>query len=183
MDYRRASSTGRTVRYNALSMINEKDRSRLSGYNAKGRSKQEYSEAQMRKALKDAAANLSGPLTREAYQQFYDTKPLGAVPHSYTVIRRYGKWSDALSAAGLTSLKRATYKRRFSHADCTAALLRARQILGHLPSGGEYNNLWKGTYPHHGGSLKEEGHPSGSTIRVEFGTWRNACHEAAQQIP
>lgn len=161
--------------------INAKDDERLHGYNSRLRSRKTFTKVEIRQALQDAAVGHDGPLARTSYQSYYEENP--GLPHSYTIIRRYDKWNDALKDAGLPTTKRSAYKSRINDYDCVKALLRARDILGHLPSGGEYSALWKyGTPDGVHGPLKGDGLPSGSTVRVKFGKWRDAVTEASRYI-
>lgn len=153
---------------------------RLYGYDSKARSRKTFTKVEIRHALQDAAKGHGGPLARTTYQVHYEDNP--GLPHPYTIIRRYEKWSRALKDAGLPTHTRSSYKGQTTQRDCLAALLAARDILGHLPSTGEYANLW--TYgPFTGGkSLKSQGYPSVSTIRVKFAKWRDAVTEASRYI-
>lgn len=146
---------------------------RVSGYAGEARSTRKFSDEAMKDALHAAANGSNKPLSREAYQTYYETHR--DRPHPYTIIRRFDRWSTALQKAGLPHQKRAAYQSRISKDDCVKALLDAREILGHLPSVGEYEELWHQ-------SFKEAGKPSGSTIRLKFDKWRDACTAAAAQV-
>ena len=159
--------------------LTEKDQTRLQSYDSKARTKRQFTNKEMEQALCDAAKGHNGPLSREQYQDYYART--ANVPHSYTIIRRYGKWNEALRKARLPIRKRAPYQVRINKTDCIVALLDARRILGHLPSVGEYTKLWKqGDASHE--ALKEQNHPSPSTIRLKYGKWREANAEAARYI-
>ncbi len=154
-------------------MINEIDKYRLKAYSSEKRSELKFTNDEIETALRKAAEGKKGPLAREAYQVYYEQND--GVPHSYTVIRRYGKWNAALKAAGLPVSKRTEYKSTHDKGSCVRAIIAARDILGHLPSTGEYAQVW-------GSDLKFDGHPSASTIRSKYGKWRTAITEASQHI-
>lgn len=154
--------------------LSEKDNQRLYGYAEQSRSKRTYTDEAMRKALKDAHTEHGSALTRERYQDYY-TANQGA-PHPYTIIRRHGKWSDALKDAGIPTHTRTRYSNRVTKDECLAALQAARDILGHLPSVAEYTELWKNGKDDKA-SLKSLGHPAEGTIRLRFDRWKLALHE------
>jgi hypothetical protein len=156
-----------------MTPINDKDRYRMSAYQSGKRSEQLYTDKEIETVLRKVAKGQKGTLAREAYQFYYEQHE--NVPHSYTIIRRYGKWSKALEAAGLPAQTRADYRSKFERADCIQAIIAARKILGHLPSTGEYARVWSS-------NLEAAGHPSASTIRSKFGKWRAAISEASKHI-
>jgi hypothetical protein len=161
--------------------LTEKDETRLKGYDSKTRSKRQFTNKEMEQALRDAATGHSGPLSRERYQEYYEQT--ANVPHSYTIIRRYGKWNDGLKKAKLPTRDRAPYQTRIDKSDCVAALLEARAVLGHLPSVGEYTELWEhGALVPNPEPLKDRHLPAASTIRLKWGKWRTANEEAARYI-
>jgi hypothetical protein len=159
--------------FQTMTPINVEDQKRLSGYTGAARSKRTFTNKEIISALQTAAKQIKGVLKRETYQEYYEKHR--NVPHSYTIIRRYGRWNEALKAAKLPVNKRATYRSKFTAEDCVDALLEARKELGHLPSGNEYSDLWWS-------KLKAKGHPSVSTIRLKFTRWRDASTEAAKHI-
>lgn len=157
-----------------LMTLNTKDQMRVSGYAGKARSERTFTDEQMKDALHAAVAanGFTKPLSREAYQHYYEKNP--GSPHPYTIIRRFDFWSDALKEAKLPYRKRGAYQTEFSPEGCIEALLKAREELGHLPSVGEYDAWWN--------SNSDGKFPSGSTIRLKWGTWRKACTEAASRV-
>ena len=159
--------------------LNKKDETRLSGYASESRSERKFSNDDMIYALRCAANGHQGStLSRNAYQTFYEKHR--ERPHPYTIIRRFGRWSAALEAANLPYKKRATYRGQITQEDCIQALLEARDILGHLPSVGEYEDLWKARLSTWGQPLPAW--PSASTIRLKFDKWRAACVAASERI-
>lgn len=156
-----------------MTPMNDKDRYRLSAYSSEKRSAQTYTETEIHNSLRKAAQGNKGPLAHKAYQVFAEQNE--GHPHAYTIIRRYGKWSDALKAAGLPTNERSKYSATHDKASCIRAIIAARKILGHLPSTGEYAQIW--TH-----ALKAEGHPSASTIRSKYGKWRAAITDASKHI-
>jgi hypothetical protein len=128
-------------------------------------------------AAANAQANASGmpverkPLSAHRYEE-WRAHNKGA-PAAVTIIRRFGKWSDALDAAGLKSQRR----KRIGGMDkeaCYEAIRDVHKRIGHYPSITEYRKLWDE-------SLKKEGFPSDASIRFRWGRWRDVLKYAADR--
>ena len=129
-----------------------------------------YSNAEMTDAIREAHRDVHNdeePLTMPEYEEW---RGLRARPAGITITRRFGKWCIACDEAGVPCTPR---KRRegTTKTQCAMALIEARERLGHYPSYNEYGDLWHD-------QLKEDGYPSGPTIRVKFGKWREALRNA-----
>lgn len=153
--------------------ITTQDQKRLTSYTNQSRKQQVYTNQKLESALQRAvtALNITGPLAMARYQSWASSNN---EPHAQTFIARYGRWSDALKAAGLPS--RVKNKREgFSAEDCVEGLLAARGILGWLPSLREYEKLWRT-------DSRIEPFPSPATVRLKLKTWQRACTEASTRI-
>jgi hypothetical protein len=159
-----------------MSPANAQDQTRFA-YTGSQRKKRRFTNAEIDKALKDAynSLNLKGPMSREAYQRYYEMHQ-GSVPHSFTIIRRFEKWNDALKHAKLPTTNRQPYKATITKGDCIRALLACRDDMGHLPSTGQYADWWFAA------GHRQEKHPSVSTIRVKFKKWSTASEAALKFI-
>jgi len=88
--------------------------------------------------------------------------PTGDRPSSQVVLRRFGSWTIALHAAGLSSQPRPWTPKLIIE-----ALREWTGVHGHPPTVGEWNTAPSG-----------DTHPPGRTVVNCFGSWRQALHEA-----
>lgn len=85
-----------------------------------------------------------------------------------TYDRRFGSWSAAVEAAGLSDRARHTYRRDVPEADLLAEVERMAGVLGRAPTAAEMDAL---------------GEYSERTYRERFGSWSGALREAGYDVP
>jgi hypothetical protein len=110
-------------------------------------------------------------------------------PHHSTLVRRYGSWLTAVSAAVKVTQEQPRWsvasrppQRRLSRADCVRAILRCRLAIGDWPDDREYM-LWQqveGDLCRRTGAL-ERVPPSRSAVRTRLRTWPDALELARRQ--
>lgn len=126
----------------------------------------EYEKDDLLNALREAADICGEPLTIPAYRQFAPKKKW---PADLTVKRAFGSWADACKAAGVkANPAEGPRKNAYTEADCLNSLrICAAEHDGRIPSYGEYTK-W----------AREHKQPSGPTVRVKVGPWREALRKA-----
>lgn len=110
-------------------------------------------------------------------------------PHHSSLVRRYGSWLTAVSAAVKVTQKQPRWgvatrqpQRRLSRTDCVRAILRCRLAIGDWPDEREYM-LWQqveGDLCRRTGAL-ERVPPTRSAVRKRLRTWRDALDLARRQ--
>lgn len=122
-----------------------------------------YTDADLIAALRTVASD--GLLSGSTYQRSASSRGL---PTRVTIVNRFGTWTRALAAAGLnpTPMEGPPGQRQYPDADILGAV-RAAAADGATTFDGYM--LW---------AQQREGRPSGSTVRLRFGTW-SAAQRAA----
>jgi hypothetical protein len=99
------------------------------------------------------------PPSRAEYERYARSANL---PGPQTVMNRFGTWTEAIAAAGMTpTVRRRTYVRKWDAARCTEAALAVGREFGRWPSVVEYERF--------AGSRDDL--PSSATLRTRLGAW------------
>lgn len=119
---------------------------------------QDFADAQLLAALREAADELGQPLTNGAYDAWQRQRDAAASPA--LLIRRFGSWRSACAAAGLEANTTRSTSRRWSDDDL------ARIVASYLRSPGA-----SGSFAGYSEWAREqEDAPSGATLR-QRGSW------------
>lgn len=110
-------------------------------------------------ALRKVASLHDGECTTTAYLGCYMAEIVHVSPRTFFM--RYGSWTAALDAAGLTPASRpGPYSNRTTDEALLAAVRECADALGHLPTLAEYK-AWR-----------TPEHPCDSIVRTRLGGWR-----------
>lgn len=124
-----------------------------------------YKKEILKKALKAAAEVCGEPLTIPAYRL---EAPSHGWPADLTITKAFGSWGEACAAAGVTfNTPKGAQRGSYGRGDCVKALRLCKAELGDVPSYERYS-VW----------ARENRQPSGSTVRVKIGPWREALQAA-----
>lgn len=128
-----------------------------------------YSDADIVVALTSTAARLGRVPSPKAYAAVARDGDLPSVP---TILNRMGGWSSALAKAGLRTDVASNCRRpRWTEDACWAALRRAADELGEIPTVLAYDRLAAG----------RSDLPSAATIRNRLGRWSSLAARLAAQ--
>lgn len=160
-------SRERLVRLTRKLVPDEVHRRLLMGYNSPG---PRYSDEEMLLCLKIAAGTNEKPLTSDDYDQAARSRwmPDGrSWPLAQTIARRFGSWSSALEAGGISANppSPAALYPAFNVDMCVAAVAALAGELARLPTAREYQAHAKSL----GGWV-----PSMGTVRKLCGSWSEA---------
>lgn len=127
-----------------------------------------FTDAQLLDALRAAAAELGEPLVASSY----DTWQRGREGASAAlVIRRFGSWVNACTAAGLAVNKTRSTTRRWTDPELVAVVARYLAAPGSPGSFAGYA-AW---------AREQESAPSGATLRQRFPSWNSVKALAAAE--
>lgn len=133
-------------------------------YRRRGRAEPK-SEDDMEEALRRAADAQGEPLTIPAYRKVAKALML---PADRTLVKHYGTFQAACEKAGVKcNPARGPRKKSITKGQCIEAVRECHRQLGKRPSYAEYT-AW----------AKNEGKPSGPTVRAKCGSW-GAAYRAA----
>lgn len=127
----------------------------------------EFSDRRLLAALQAAAAALGEPLTAGAYDAWQRGRDEAASPA--LLIRRFGSWRAACTAAGVSANATRSTTRRWSEADLIAAVASYLRVDGATGSFADYS-AWARSQPDV---------PSGATLR-QRGTWADLKRRASE---
>lgn len=119
-----------------------------------------YSDADMLEAIRRVAHEISDVPSSGTYQAHARDLGLPSLP---SVANRFGSWSAAVAASGLTPKRshRREYSRRWSAETCWLALRRLTSELGEVPTAQQYDLL----------ASSNDDLPSLATVRNRLGRW------------
>lgn len=142
-------------------------------YRRKGSPPQIYNRDFLIEVLQKAAKACGEPLTLPAYHK---VAPDFGWPAALTITKEFGTWESACKAAGV-KVNPSTGPRKGSITieDCLIAL---RVCKSDLIEQGEIPEDGAPSYERYCKWAKENRHPSGPTIRVKVGPWREALQMA-----
>ncbi len=135
---------------------------------AGARAETTYSETDIIAALASTAARLGRAPSPKAYAAIARDEGLPSVP---TILNRMGGWSNALRTAGLRTGAPSDGRRRWTDDACWAALRRAADELGEIPTVLAYERLAAGRCDL----------PSAATVRNRLGRWSSLAARLAAQ--
>lgn len=129
-------------------------------YRRKGENKS-YERSQIVESLRAAAKVCGEPLTIPAYRK---EAPKQGWPADLTVIRAFGTWEDACKASRVkANPSEGPRKGSYTADDCISAVRICAAELDHVPNYEQYVQ-W----------ARANRQPSGATVRVKVGPWREA---------
>ncbi len=124
-----------------------------------------YDQDFLKKCLREAAKVCGEPLTIPAYRQ---EAPKQEWPADLTITKAFGNWENACKAAGVKSnASQGPRRGAYTEEDCLIALRICKAEMGEIPSYEKYCD-W----------AKINRRPSGATVRVKVGPWREALRKA-----
>jgi hypothetical protein len=136
----------------------------------KGGNKRTWTDDALLDALRSAA--IRGRLTVAMYEAALANAPDGAMPSRSTILNRFGTWARAHDAAGLLSRHHNT-SHGITREGCLLAVMDCAADLGRIPTLRDYEK-W----------ARDGRGPSGTLVRVRFGSWRAVMDECiAQRVP
>lgn len=131
---------------------------------------QKYSDDQMLRALRDAAAIAGEPMSTGAYESVQREQDL---PMWLTIVHRFGTWNAACTAAGLAV--NANHTGRVATWDAASVAAAVGRFLADPEAGGASFAAYTAWAKLHDDA------PSGQTVRNTFGTW-NAAKAAVSSV-
>lgn len=130
-----------------------------------------WTDEQILDAIRSAATN--GVCTSAQYQAAYAKAPKGSMPSLPIIARRFGLWSTARDAAGVTGWRAGgAYSTRLSKESARLAVEECALSLGYLPTYTAYER-W----------ALENDAPSGQLIRMRWHTWMKVTESVAASLP
>lgn len=124
-----------------------------------------YDQEFLIECLREAAKLCGEPLTIPAYRE---VAPQHEWPADLTITKAFGNWEAACKAAGVASnASQGPRRGSYTEEDCLIALRVCRADVGEIPSYEQYSK-W----------ATANRRPSGATVRVKVGPWREALKKA-----
>ncbi|WP_435770843.1 homing endonuclease associated repeat-containing protein [Nocardioides sp. SYSU DS0651] len=118
----------------------------------------EFSDEQLLRHLRSAAAELGEPLPASAYDAWQRGRDAASPA---LLIRRFGSWNEACAKAGVGTNKTRSTSRRWSDDDVIAV------VASYLSRPGS-----TGTFADYSAWAREQaGAPSGATLRQRYPSW------------
>lgn len=128
-----------------------------------------YSDHQLLAGIRAAAEELGEPLTVGTYDAWQRGRDDAGSPA--LVIRRFGSWGRACTAAGVATNKTRSTSRRWSDADVVAVVVAYLRSPGSTGTFAGYSD-WART---------QDGAPSGATLRQRF-PWAELKERATRSL-